>query len=70
MSFHDDYLMSTCLRRLKNYQLSSFCLNYNGKEYRIVFEWYYDNNTNDFIICNASSIICANLNRLNRRKRL
>ena len=70
MSFHDDYLLSTCLHRLENDQLSSFCLNYKGKTYTIVFEWYYDNNPNDFIICNASSIIYANLNRLNQRKRL
>ena len=46
------------------------CLNYKSKEYTIVFEWYYDNNPNDFIICNASWIICDNLNRLNQRKRL
>ena len=38
MSFHDDYLLSTCLHRLENDQLSSFCLNYKGKTYTIVFE--------------------------------
>ena len=65
MSFHDNYLMSTCLRRLENNQFSSICLNYKGKEYTIVFKLFYDNNPNDLIICNASSIICANLNRLN-----
>ena len=68
MSFHDDYLMSTQLRKLENNQFSLFCWNYKCKEYTVVFEWYYNNNPNDFIICNASSIICANLNRLNQRK--
>ena len=67
MSFHDNYLMATCLHRLENDQLSSFCLNYKGKKYTIVFKWYYDNIPNDFIICNASSIIYANLNRLSIR---
>ena len=69
MSFVD-YLTCTCLRRLENYQVKPFSMRYNGKEYTIIFKWYYDNNPNDFLICEENSIIHANLNRLDQRKRL
>ena len=46
----DDQLMYTCVRRLENDQLSSFLMNHKGKEYTIIFKWYYDNNPCDFII--------------------
>ena len=63
-------LTFTCLRKLENNQLCTFCMSYKGKEYKIKFKWYYDNNPNDFIICEETSIIYANLNRLDQRKRL
>ena len=69
MFFHDHYLMFKCLLKLKNNQLSSFRMNYENKEYTVEFKRYYDN-FHDFIICETTSIIYANLNRLNQRKQL
>ena len=68
-SFHYDYLMFKCLLRIKNNQLSSFRMNYKNKEYTIEFKRYYDN-SHDLFICETTSIIYANLNRLNQRKQL
>ena len=68
-SFHDDFLMFKCLLRIKNNQLSSFRENYKNKEYTVEFKRYYDN-SHDFIICETTSTIYANLNRLNQRKQL
>ena len=45
-------------------------MSYNGKAYTIIFKWQYDNNPNHFLIYEENSIIHANLNRLDQRKRL
>ena len=68
-SFHDNYLMFKCLLRIENNQLCSFRMNYENKEYTVEFKRYYDN-SNDFIICETTSTIYANLNRLNQRKQV
>ena len=69
MSFVD-YLTVTYMRKLENYQTKTFCMSDRGKDYTIIFKWYYDNNPDDFLIFVEISIVYANLNRLDQRKRL
>ena len=66
-----DYIAYECVCRLKNGDRSTFYMTISGQEYRIVFEWFENDNPNDFKISknisNKHQTIHANLYSIMKR---